>query len=189
MTHPQSTGTAGAPRADSGGPKAQPPGSVGDVNSSVKGSGARYNGGKAQFDLVPLREMHNNLDYVGTGDNGGALTALRQLGRWQETGDTDYLHEALAELGIEGWRECAEVFEYGKAKYAPWNWAKGMTWGIPLACAVRHLTAILAGEIFDPESGLAHRGHVFCNLVMLLTYTRTFPEGDDRPRTLVGDPQ
>lgn len=79
------------------------------------------------------------------------------------------------------WTDCALVFDYGRKKYAEWNWAKGMAWSIPLACAVRHLLAILRGEENDPESGLPHRGHVACNLVMLAQYEATYHEGDDRP--------
>ena len=56
-----------------------------------------------------------------------------------------------------------------------------MAWSIPLACATRHLIAMINGEEIDPESGLPHRGHVYCNICMLLTYAETFVEGDDRP--------
>lgn len=77
--------------------------------------------------------------------------------------------------------DCAKVFEYGRRKYASWNWAKGMEWSIPLACILRHLSAWQRGEDNDHESGLPHLGHVMCNLVMLTTYARTYPEGDNRP--------
>lgn len=66
-----------------------------------------------------------------------------------------------------------------------WNWAKGMAWSVPIACAARHLMAMLAGEVLDAESKLPHRGHVFCNLVMLFTYASTFVEGDDRPKGML----
>jgi hypothetical protein len=82
------------------------------------------------------------------------------------------------------WMDCAAVFDYGRKKYATWNWAKGMPWSVPMACAVRHCLAILRGEENDPESGLPHRGHVACNLVMLAQYEHTYLEGDDRPSIL-----
>lgn len=81
-------------------------------------------------------------------------------------------------VALEG---CAKVFEYGRRKYASWNWAKGMDWSIPYSCMLRHLAAWQRGEDNDPESGLPHLGHVMCNLVMLTTYARTYPEGDNRP--------
>lgn len=169
-----------------------PEGSVGDVNSQAKGSGARFNGGKPPYDLVPIRELVMSIIRSPVeAPETGALEALACLAGWQETGDPIHLYRAMVELGFEGWAECASVFDYGRHKYAAWNWAKGMAWSIPLACAVRHLLAMIGWDGLEPEeldreSKKPHRGHVFCNICMLLTYTHTFPEGDDRPRTLAG---
>ena len=112
--------------------------SIGDVHSNDRGTAARFNTGKAAFDLVPL--------------------------------------SALA--------DCARVFDYGRAKYAEWNWAKGQPWSVPFACLMRHMAAWQAGEDVDPESGLPHLGHAMANLVMLSTFARTYREGDDRTEWL-----
>ena len=109
--------------------------SIGDVNSKEKGSGARYNTGKADLSLIPLVTLE----------------------------------------------EEAKVWEYGKAKYAAWNWAKGMNWSVPYACALLHLSAWQRGEEIDPESGQSHLAHVMCNIRMLMLYSKTYKEGDDRP--------
>ena len=53
--------------------------------------------------------------------------------------------------------------------------------GLCLLGIARHIRAMLRGEYTDPESNLPHIGHVLCNIVMLLVYIETFPEGDDRP--------
>lgn len=108
---------------------------VGDVTSSAKGSGARYNAGKADLSLIPMSTLEDE----------------------------------------------AKVWMYGKQKYAAWNWAKGMNWSIPLACALRHIAKWQAGEELDEESGLPHLAHAMCNLRMLTLYSKTYPEGDDRP--------
>lgn len=108
---------------------------IGDVHSNEKGSGARYNTGKADLSLIPLVTLE----------------------------------------------EEAKVWEYGKAKYAAWNWAKGMNWSVPYACALRHLSAWQRGEEIDPESGQSHLAHVMCNIRMLMLYSKTYKEGDDRP--------
>lgn len=76
----------------------------------------------------------------------------------------------------------AKVWMYGKEKYAAWNWAKGMDWSIPFACMMRHMAAWQKGEELDPESGLPHLAHAMCNLRMLTLYSKTFPEGDSRPK-------
>ena len=76
----------------------------------------------------------------------------------------------------------ARVWAYGKKKYAAWNWAKGMDWSVPYACAMRHLAAWQRGEDIDLESGQSHLAHAMCNLRMLTLYSRTYTEGDDRPK-------
>jgi hypothetical protein len=154
------------------------PAGIGDITSDAKGSGARFNGGKPDFSLVPLTMVAGAFE----DDSGsGGIGALEALGCFQQTHSTDFLFNVLNYLGHEGWEECARVFEYGKRKYAAWNWAKGMPWSVPLACAARHLLAMIRGETTDPESGEPHRGHVFCNVVMLLQYTKTYTEGNDLP--------
>jgi hypothetical protein len=108
---------------------------IGDVNSSERGSGARYNDDKPDLSLIPLVTLEDE----------------------------------------------ARVWAYGKQKYAAWNWAKGMDWSVPLACALRHLSSWQRGEDIDAESGQPHLAHVMCNIRMLMLYSKTYPEGDDRP--------
>lgn len=162
---------------------------IGDINSNEKGSGARFNSGKPAMELLPLREVATLLiePYMKSEYIPAEISAISYLAAYQEGADNG-VYQAMAVLGDpqETLVECAQVFDYGKRKYAEWNWAKGMNWSIPLACAVRHLLAMLRGEWIDPiedkGSGLPHRGHVMCNLMMLATYLRTFREGDDRPK-------
>ncbi len=151
---------------------------VGDVNSDAKGSGARYNDGKPPLDLIPLRLIAEA--YIGMPDEQLRFSLLN-VGQFQETGDRRFLLEALFHLG-QPWIECAEVFGYGRKKYASWNWAKGMNWSVPIGCIGRHWLKIVAKkEELDDESGLSHRGHIACNIVMLLTFVVTYPEGNDLP--------
>jgi len=152
---------------------------IGDIASIAKGSGARYNTGKPPLDLVPLvliAAFHR--PHRRRGEERVAVEALDALGRFQS--QTGGAMAVLHELG-DGWAECAQVFEYGRRKYAAWNWAKGMPWSAVISSAARHLLAMIDGEVLDAESGLPHRGHVFCNIVMLLAYEETFATGDDRP--------
>ncbi|WP_322037921.1 dATP/dGTP diphosphohydrolase domain-containing protein [Burkholderia cenocepacia] len=156
---------------------------IGDVTSTDKGSGARFNVGKPALDLIPLRLLAEQFERDIPCDSplNAAIGALWNIALFQEGGDPNCLHEAIEAIGA-AWDECAAVFEYGKRKYAAWNWAKGMPWSAVIASAARHLIyGLLAGEDVDKESGLPHRGHFLCNMVMLLTYVRTYPEGDDRP--------
>jgi hypothetical protein len=167
----------------------QLPAGVGDVTSNAKGSGARYNTGKPPYELIPAAmladfwEEFRDLEHKPGDVTPDPVSALGALGDFQARrgDDQDSLMEVLRWLGDGGWHECAHVFDYGRKKYAAWNWAKGMAWSVPIACATRHLLAMIRGEQIDPESGLPHRGHVFCNVVMLYTFGRTYLDGDDRP--------
>lgn len=158
---------------------------VGDLLSLDKGSGARFNQGKPALDLIPLNilaEFHaQNFKDVETITNQTLADMLVQLGDFQiRTSGAGALWAIIAMAG-DKWDDCARVFDFGRKKYAAWNWSKGMPWSVPIGCIARHIRAMLRGEYIDPESNLPHIGHVFCNLVMLLVYIETFPEGDDRP--------
>jgi len=164
-----------------------PVGGIGDVTSTAKGSGARYNTGKPPLELIPLRLLADYYSGLGGFAHGArssqedaAILCLRALGRFQERGTREDLLDALLVLGNH-WDACAHVFDYGRRKYAEFNWAKGMKWSVPLGCAARHLEKIILGQEDDDESGYSHAGHVYCNVVMLYTFTSTFEEGDDRP--------
>jgi hypothetical protein len=161
---------------------------IGDITSTERGSGARYNDGKAPLDLIPLKLLKAAVDLSRvTPEQAAVVSALTYLGDFQEGGTEKNLHLAMSALDYDGraWELCAEVFAYGRKKYAAWNWAKGMPWSAVFGSAARHGLSVLRNESIDPlekdGSGLPHRGHLMCNLVMLATYARTYPEGDDRP--------
>lgn len=159
--------------------------SVGDVSSDARGSGARFNDGKVAYELLPLRAVLAILRLQGS--DRPLVRMLEHLADWQ-AGDDVALDRAIDESlpwphpWIDSFADAARVFGYGKKKYAAWNWAKGMPWSVPLGCTVRHALKELAGQDLDDESGLPHRGHIHCNLLMLKQYAQSYPEGDDRPK-------
>lgn len=153
---------------------------VGDVNSQARGAGARYNDGKPPMELIPLTIIADQWASDAERNLDDLALVMRDLGDFQRTGGVAFLMRAITDLGAP-WVECSRVFDYGRSKYNEWNWAKGMAWSIPLACAARHLMQMADGEVNDKESGLPHSGHVLCNLVMLATFVRTYREGNDLP--------
>jgi hypothetical protein len=64
----------------------------------------------------------------------------------------------------------AAVLTYGADKYGDNNWEQGMPWNKLFGSALRHLYKWWAGEEEDPESGLPHLWHAYCNVGFLLTY-------------------
>lgn len=83
-------------------------------------------------------------------------------------------------IPISALKPAADVFEYGATKYAPNNWAKGMSWTAVIGCLMRHLSAIQMGEDIDPESGEPHVGHLLCNAIMLAHFYQHYADLDDR---------
>lgn len=77
-------------------------------------------------------------------------------------------------------KELALVLENGAKKYGDNNWRKGMPWTQVIASLKRHLHSFESGEDRDPESGLLHLGHAMCNIMFLIDYYQSFPQGDDR---------
>jgi hypothetical protein len=159
---------------------------VGDVHSTAVGSGARYNAGKPPLELIPLSiiaECARIGPWVVEPPNWPR--ALELLGRFQMhaalpvTEQRILLIRAACAAGL-AWEECASVLDYGRKKYAEWNWAKGQPWSVPIASGARHALAALRGEEHDAESAHTHRGHFLCNVVFLLFFMDNYPQGDDR---------
>ena len=160
---------------------------IGDIDSNERGSGARFNAGKPHTFLIPLTAIASWMTLRRgrvPGQPADPAMAMALLGAFQlrlpGVADRPRLMCAMDELGPD-WDNCGRVFDYGRTKYAEWNWAKGMPWSAVISCAEHHLRAMFLGEAIDPESGLPHSGHAMCNLIMLWTYCETYPEGDDRP--------
>ena len=161
---------------------------IGDLNSKEKGSGARLNTGKDDWSLLPLRQVAQMLRPVSTVSTANLVECLNCLGEFQERWDDQdsevFLKAALDWLGSmdDVLSAATKVFEFGKRKYAPWNWAKGMPWSVPLACAARHIRdVVLRGQELDADSGESHVGHIACNIFMLLHYVQFYKEGNDLP--------
>lgn len=76
--------------------------------------------------------------------------------------------------------EVVRVLMFGAKKYGASNWVKGMDWTRMTDAATRHMTAWLAGEDRDPESGIHHLAHACCCLLFAVAYGRRGIGKDDR---------
>lgn len=81
--------------------------------------------------------------------------------------------------------EIVKVLEFGKVKYAAWNWSHngGFKYMRVFNSTMRHLLAWARGEDKDPESGLSHISHAACNLLFILYFIKhkdKYKDNDDR---------
>ena len=165
--------------------------SIGDVNSNAPGSGARFNDGKPNLALIPGSVLAR-VYHAYEGGESFRRTELsisdiaEALELFQNEGLTRPLILALAYDPKKSLTGAARVFEYGAKKYAAWNWLKGMPWSVPFACAHRHLLAAMTNEPVDAESGYPHLSHVWCNVIMLVTFADMCPELDDITMAVIG---
>jgi len=171
---------------------------VGDVASKEMGTGARANGGKPKWELMPLpqiqalmedeQEILQMADYMNEVPMTGYLASF-QIGlidtytllkysvayNWAKQGGSDRV-TLLSSL-----ENVIRVWDFGLRKYAPFNWATGMNWSVCIACMMRHIKYHFECDDVDNESGELHSAHVVCNAMMLQHYNTYWTQGDDRP--------
>lgn len=78
--------------------------------------------------------------------------------------------------------DIAKVLDHGQKKYDTWDWVKGRPWLDIYAATMRHLICWLMGEDKDKESGLPHLSHAATNIMMLMTFSRTRKNLDNRKK-------
>lgn len=78
--------------------------------------------------------------------------------------------------------EVGRVLAFGAQKYEPRGWEKGIAFSRLFAAAMRHGNEILRGNLIDPETGLSHEAHLYCNVTFIVALTeRHGAKYDDRP--------
>ena len=153
--------------------------SIGDVNSTEKGSAARYNDGKPELAQIPMGIWMNLVCGKDDANAAWVMSVLNDWNCYQATGTKIYLRHAVRHIPKMYLEEAARVLEYGAKKYKQWNWTKGQPWSVPFNSGLRHVAAWLEGEEFDEESNRLHLGHFACNAIFLAYYVYYYPEGED----------
>lgn len=106
---------------------------------------------------------------------------MSELGKRYNQGKAPMSMVIEARYALEG---LSQVLAFGAEKYARGNWHKGLKHTEIADSLLRHLSAYLAGEDNDPESGLPHVDHIQFNAMALAEMYRTHPELDDRSEEL-----
>ena len=130
--------------------------------------------------MTTLASMPNVIDHT-TPEEDEAFQDLTKAGR--PAVDSDFIKPIQAVKFDEGKRdwsllpydsieEIAKVLEFGKIKYAAWNWTEGggFKYTRVFNASMRHLLAFMRGEDKDPDSGLSHIAHLGCNVLFLLHF-------------------
>lgn len=65
--------------------------------------------------------------------------------------------------------EVVKVLTYGAKKYDRFNWEKVEPHRYQ-AAALRHISAYMQGETYDPETGINHMAHAVCSLLFLTQF-------------------
>jgi len=63
--------------------------------------------------------------------------------------------------------DMVRVLEFGTKKYDRDNWKKGLPMRAQCESMMRHLIALMNGEVNDPETGLPHWSHIQCNTMFM----------------------
>lgn len=84
--------------------------------------------------------------------------------------------------------DMVSVLTDGAIKYCERNWERGMPWTTVLQSLKRHIAAFESGEDYDPESNKLHMAHAACNVHFLNAYYYLYPQGDDRPKRFLNQP-
>lgn len=64
----------------------------------------------------------------------------------------------------------AAVLTHGAQRYGDRNWERGLDRGRIVSALLRHLTAWMAGEDDDQDSGMPHSWHVLTNAAFLVAH-------------------
>lgn len=76
----------------------------------------------------------------------------------------------LSAAPAEAMMVLGRVFGFGGRKYARHNYRKGYAWSLSYDAMLRHIHASLAGEDYDPESGLPHMAHAAWHALTLTQF-------------------
>lgn len=151
-----------------------------EVDFDVIEKALKENEGKENFPDVDFEAIKENVgknkdETLGTGIDKTPDGALRY-----NNGKPQLSYNILCPKALE---VEARVWEYGAKKYSRGNWLKGQSVMSSTDSLIRHLTAFIAGENDDPETGIPHVGHIItCAKILANGYLNHPDKFDDRPQ-------
>ncbi|MFW6247336.1 MAG: dATP/dGTP diphosphohydrolase domain-containing protein [bacterium] len=107
-------------------------------------------------------------------------------------------YELISSIAL---KEIAKVYTKGAEKYTVRdddgnivsdganNWRKGQSWMGCIGSAKRHIESFVNNTDFDPETDTYHLANACFNLMAILDFYKTYPQGDDRPKPFLNQPK
>lgn len=133
--------------------------------------GDRHNEGKPPLWLLPWSALEPRIIDA----RSDAAYALWSWGRGEQMAWIEHLREPGV---LEG---ASTILQFGTKKYAHFNWEKGLSFIDTISSGLRHA---VAEGMKDPDSGLPHIHHLYCNLIFAAHFDANqaqYKAFDDRP--------
>ena len=118
------------------------------------------------------------------------------IGRRYNKGKLRY--ELISSVALE---EIAKVYTNGAEKYTDYdengnmtydgsnNWRNGLLWMDCIASTKRHIEKFVKGTDIDPETNTLHLANACWNLMTILDFYKSFPQGDNRIKSFLKIPK
>jgi hypothetical protein len=107
-------------------------------------------------------------------------------------------YELISSIALE---EIAKVYTNGAEKYTDYdekgniiydgsnNWRNGLLWMDCIASAKRHIEKFVKGTDIDVETNTLHLANACWNLMTILDFYKSFPQGDNRIKSFLKIPK
>lgn len=142
--------------------------------------GIKYNQGKPRLSYIHPALWHESViaHFTNEPEIIESDNFVNQVFYYRKTPDVTTL---VFKPSHDIYREAMPGLEFGARKYNPYNYMLGLVYSELVDAFRRHLTRLMQGEETDPESGLNHRVHAYCNLIMFSGMVLSSTGTDDRP--------
>lgn len=130
-------------------------------------NGLRYNGGKRQWSLVDFQSLEPMVQVLEYG--------MHKYSIYRDIDGKEYKGRDIPFSLVEG--KGLQLVMSGRD-----NWRKGLYVTKCIESLLRHVFALLRGELNDVESGLPHIGHILCNALFISYMLQNKPEFNDLPK-------
>ena len=107
-------------------------------------------------------------------------------------------YELISNIAL---KELAKVYTNGAEKYTEYdddgnmifdgsnNWKNGLLWMDCIASAKRHIEKFIEGTDVDEETNTLHLANACWNLMTIVDFYKSFPQGDDRYKKFLNRPK